>query len=296
MMLVSPNAIGLSCGRALSRQFDTLTGELQHLDGCFARGRLELRTGPFDRKWPEQLPALQRTSHLIEQDDGHLVVDVLVGIRRTTIGVVGRRKSSRHDVALPAIEEIGAGAGGDTTLEGDGADVAHFGKLQHMGVAAALAILEHLGLEMQTCAFGEAGGLQGPELQHEPEIADRVVRSPHGAPPYPPCSLTLTLSGVRFTLRRMNSAGATRAMPTLAMTWPASAASGGLVSASHLTKNESSPLAAAVAPPSTKVCMRACRLAWIRRHNSGPFGSKTVQVRVRASAFLTAITRRRTLT
>ena len=73
-----------------------------------------------------------------------------------------------------------------------------------------------------------------------------------------------------------NSAGLTGAMPISQMTWPASMTSGGLVSASHLTKNAS----AGVAPnsaPSFQVRVRKFETAirsWI--HSFSSLGSNTL--------------------
>ena len=58
-----------------------------------------------------------------------------------------------------------------------------------------------------------------------------------------------TLAAVYWLMRKMtNSAGLTGEMPTSITTWPASITSGGLVSASHLTKKASSGVAPNSAP------------------------------------------------
>src|SRR5438034_4703956 len=132
---------------------------------------------------------------------------------------------------MPLEEGIGVRARHDAAPQGDVSDRADLGELERPVVTSALLVFEDLGLQREASAFAEARHLHEAEFQDEAEAEDGVG----GAVAHVSSSTRVTISGRRFTVSTMNSAGLVTAMPISARSWPASRTSGPLRPSSTFT-------------------------------------------------------------
>src|SRR6266850_5512205 len=258
-------------------------GDLERLGRVPAVARVERRAVVLGRPALEQVVAKRLLSRVVEQDDGdalarHLAVDH----RLAPVEELLRRREVPGDLhaagLLPpgtvmrflvvAVLELDHLV---LVLESlDGVTAAHEDAV-HLDVepVGEVEVALGLGASHQALASPLHGHAASPRLRPPSRAWFTAIRTvgpvPHcsSLPPTPGGEPGAQRSGPRavpplanylacpaiWPMRKMtNSAGFTGAMPISQTIWPASTTSGGLVSASHLTKNASSGVLPIKAP------------------------------------------------